>query len=149
MIRTTTAAVVLAGALALGTASATSLGTFEDVTFAAGDIDLQPCTLASDAITLVPELPTAGALTTDPLVDTATALLDVIEIDLSSLASTCIDDELIDVVIIGATDVLAVTEINPADAVASVLTLDVSGIAGLATIPDVTDVEEVRLVLGD
>ena len=148
MLRKTTAAVVLAGALALGTASATSLGTFDDITFAASNADLLDCTLDSDAISLVPELPSVDTVTTDPLVSTATALLGTIDVDLSSLPAACIDDEFFDLVIIGDSDVLGVIEgVDPTAAASDVLSLDASSLLG--TVPDVSAIQEVRMVLSE
>lgn len=151
MIRKSAVAVTAAAALALGTASATSLGSFDDLAFAASDIELLNCQLASDAISLVPDLPSPGDLSTDTLVDTATALLGSIELDLdpTNIAAACVDAELFDIIILDTSgNVIDVIEGDPDDAVGNVLSLDVSSLF-TATVPDVTTVGEIRLILSE
>jgi len=116
MLRKTTAAVVLAGALALGTASATSLGTFDDVSFAASDVTLDTCAVMSavDLLALVPAIPEVGDVvgdeaTADELVPTGgTLLLDTIDINsmIDQLPADC-TGELADLVLLDATKVVA------------------------------------------
>lgn len=83
MIRKTAAAVVVAGALALGTASATSLGTFDDISFAASSVDLDVCTVTttSGLVALLPDIPDVS----DPVPATTTLLVSTL--DLSSLVA--------------------------------------------------------------
>lgn len=143
MIRKSAVAVTAVAALALGTASATSLGSFDDVTFAASSVDLLGCELDADAISFEPVVPTVDTLLTDSSLATATALVGSLDIDLTSLPSVCIDQEVLDVVILGATDVIAVVEdVDPDSAVSGLLAIDVSSL-GL----DAAEVQDVRLVL--
>lgn len=150
MIRKTTTALALTGALALGTASATSLGSFDDVAFAGGSVGLIDCALAGDALSLLPAIPSVGDLasslpTVDPLALPDASLL-LAGIDLSALPIECLG-KVADIVLIGedlvagTSEVLAVLEgvdLSAADTVP----IDVSA-AGL----DTSLVTEVRIVV--
>ena len=150
MLRKTTAAVVLAGALALGTASATSLGNFNSPTFAASGATLLDCeiTNVTDLVSLLPETQTVG----EPLTGSG-ATLDLATLDITSLTSdlatkdvACVSDTLLDLVLIdGNGDVLDTVsgiDIDPDTATG----LDAVSVAdGI----DIVNVAEIRAVLRD
>lgn len=146
MLRKTTAAVVLAGALALGTASATSLGTFDDVSFAASDVGLQDCTITTDTLALLPDVPDAGTLESE-LAD-ATFLLDSLDLSMleeseldGGLPESCTGD-LAEVLLVGGGEVLETLQV----------TIDSTDGDDLTSVPvigdfDVSIVSEVRIVV--
>lgn len=146
MIRKTTAAVVLAGALALGTASATSLGDFDDVSFAASGVALQDCTITTDTLALLPEIPSAGTAVGD-LAD-STFLLDALDLSMleeteanGGLPDTCTGD-LAEVLLIGGGEVLETLQVT----VDSTDGDDLTSVA-LTGDFDVSIVSEVRIVV--
>lgn len=141
MIRTTTAVVVLAGALALGTASATSLGTFDDIAFAASDVGLLDCQVSGlELLDLVPDLPSVGD---DLSVAAVGSTLNLGLLDLSlldTLDPACLTGTVVDVVLVdGAGVVLDVIQVDP----------DVDDLATVAPnrLLDVVDVAAVRVVV--
>lgn len=152
MLRKTTAAVVLAGALALGTASATSLGDFNDVSFAASGIGLVDCAISTDSVDLLPTIPDAETAVGDATVPTdGTFLLD--SLDLTALAESlpvdCVGD-LADVAIIGDHD--ADGGLSTPDQVLETITGIDLATADLTSVPvsgdfDIAIVNEVRLVV--
>lgn len=110
MLRKTTAAVVLAGALALGTASATSLGSFNSPTFAANDTGLLACAVGTettpvDLLDLLPDIPAVNST-----LDTSGETLDLGTLDLTPLITElgnitgidCVTDKVLDLVFVRA-----------------------------------------------
>lgn len=141
MIRKTTAAVVLVGALALGTASATSLGTFDDIGFAASTVDLVDCELAQDAIALLPDIPADG----DPVGALSTFSLG--SIDLTALltdAPDCLDtDKVLDLVLVDASQNIIETVSVTLTSTNAASPIDLTSL----TATDITSIHELRLVV--
>lgn len=140
MIRTTTAAVVLAGALALGTASATSLGTFSDVGFAATDVGLLDCEVTTDAIELLPDLDADLTLLTS--LSIGTFPLDEIVVDIPTLCVGLVAD-----VVLAQADG-TVLETLTGTTTETGITLDTLG-NGLHSVTDIALIEDVRIVVRD
>lgn len=164
MLRKTTAAVVLAGALALGTASATSLGDFNDISFAASDVDLEICAVdaVTDLLDLTPVIPEPGDLvpaddsSLDPNTldaqlppDGGTLLLDSLDLTamVADLHADC-EEELGDLVVMGDTDLDGVTD----TVMTTVTGIDLTDPAAYSAVDvvdavDIAVVSEVRLVV--
>ena len=146
MIRKSAVAVTAAAALALGTASATSLGSFNDVTFAASDAALLECSVTGDLLELLPDLPAVG----ETLADFSTAPLgttfDLLSLDVtpltSALSSNCVTDTVLDLVLLDSSGtVLDVVSVDP----------DGTGLGAVSLnqVIDVVSVAEIRAVLRD
>lgn len=157
MLRKTTAAVVLAGALALGTASATSLGTFNSPTFAASDTALLDCQVSGDLIELLPDIPSSGddlSVVTDTVSNTVVSTLALASLDVTPITDAllaladgagdpCVTGTVLDLVLLdGSGQVLDVLSVDP-DAVSG---LDA---VSLNQVLDVVSVSEVRAVVRD
>lgn len=148
MLRTTTAAVVLAGALALGTASATSLGTFDDVSFAASDVGLLDCQVSGvDIIDLVPDIPAIGETlsTTASTFEVASLDLSLLEDGTVGLPADCLDGTVAETVLLDSSGLVL-------DVVTATLDTtdgdDLSAVPTTATeVIDVVSVAEVRIVV--
>ena len=138
MLRKTTAAVVLAGALALGTASATSLGTFSDIGFAASDVGLLNCEVLTDNIDLLPDLDAdLATLATEGI---TTFPLDEIVVD---IPTDCVG-MVADVVLISTAD--GVLETLTGTTAENGVTLDPLT-NGLNSVTDIAAIDEVRIVV--
>lgn len=157
MLRKTTAAVVLAGALALGTASATSLGDFNSPTFAASDTALQDCAVSGDLVELLPDIPLEGddlSGVTESLSGTVVSTLSLASLDVTPVTDAllalddgtgdpCVTDTVLDLVLL-----------NSSDEVLDVVTVDPDALSGLDAVSlnkviDVVSVDEVRAVVRD
>ncbi len=145
MLRKTTAAVVLAGALALGTASATSLGSFDNISFAASDVGLLDCEVVDSTLELVPDLDADISLLNSLGVDSFT--LDAINVDIAEVCwGKVADVALIDdtgTVLEQLTGTAGSTGITFPD-------LDVDNTTTtLHSLTDVSLIEDVRIVVRD
>lgn len=146
MIRKTTAGVVLVGALALGTASATSLGTFDDVSFAASDVNLLDCEVTGvEILDLLPDVPDVGETlsSSGSTFDVAALDLSLLEDGTVGLPELCLTDTVAEVVVLDSAGVVL-------DAVTA--TLDLTDGDDLSAVPttelfDVINVAEVRIVV--
>lgn len=141
MLRKPLAAVVLLAALALGTASATSLGTFDDVSFAASDVNLLTCEIAgADLMELLPDVPEVGETMTYAGTTFELETLDLSVV--SGLPVDCLTETVLQVVLLdGDGKALDVLQLDP----------DVDDLTAVSpnVVLDVIEVAEIRAVLRD
>ena len=163
MLRKTTAAVVLLAALALGTASATSLGTFDDIAFAASDVTLDTCVVSttSGLIDLVPDIPEVGDVVGSASVPLdGTILVDALDLtDLVTELGTLADcaGDIADLTLIGdhdldvltADQVMGLAEGINLDTPASYSAVNLVDGAGAPVILDIAKVKELRVVVSN
>lgn len=143
MLRKTTAAVVLAGALALGTASATSLGTFDDTAFAASDVNLLGCeVVGSELFDLLPDIPDLDATHTYEGDTFQLAAIDASVID--TLDASCLTDTVFQIVLLDDADkVIDKIDVDPDH-----VDTDLTAVTPNEVI-DIVQVDDIRAVLKD